>query len=665
MMNAPLYCDSCGAANRAGALYCYACGQPLQKQGQGHQGGQSTGLLIYNHLLKQRYRILQQVGKGGFGAVYKAADMQFGNRLVAIKEMSQASLSPQEMVEATEAFRREAMLLANLTHPNLPRIYEQFTDMGRSYLVMDFIEGETLEDALAKLPGTRLPIDKTLEIATQLCGVLDYLHMRQPPIVFRDLKPANVMLAANGHVYLIDFGIARHFKPGQSKDTAALGSTGYAAPEQYGKAQSTPRADLYALGATLHQLLTGHDPSETPFQFAPLHLPGLPFLPRLQALLTQMLDMDAGKRPASAALIRQELQAMSTHLLVARTNPLQADAMNRVPIGYQPPASLPPTIRRKAAGASAKVPAPAPANMRFACNGHSSRITVVAWSPDGKHLASSSYDKSARIWDSTHGYREIVYRGHTDRVQAVAWSPDGKRVASASSDRTVQIWDAATGSPIFTYHGHGLPVMALAWSPDGTRIASGGDDKTVQVWDASNGTLLYTHRGHAGRVQAIVWSPDGTRIASGGDDKTVQVWMLVRPKSSFFSKLLSSTSSNSTYRGHAAKVYALAWAPNGQRIASVSADKTLQVWDALGSKKYFIYRSNGASLNAIAWSPDGRYIAAGGNDKMAHIWDGVTRQGVYTYHGHTNYVTAITWSPDGKLLASASVDRTIQVWEKR
>src|SRR5216684_3013614 len=223
MMTSPLYCDSCGAANRTNALYCYACGQPLQKQGG--QVGQGTGLLIYNHLLKQRYRILQQVGKGGFGAVYKAADMQFGNRLVAIKEMSQASLTSQELVEA--------LLLAGLTHPNLPRIYEQFTDIGRSYLVMDFIEGETLENHLEKLPGNRLPVDKTLEIAIQLCGVLEYLHMRQPPIVFRDLKPANVMLAANGHIYLIDFGIARHFKPGQTKDTAALGSTGYAAPEQY------------------------------------------------------------------------------------------------------------------------------------------------------------------------------------------------------------------------------------------------------------------------------------------------------------------------------------------------------------------------------------------------------------------------------------------------
>src|SRR5260370_7870226 len=266
-ISSPFFCDSCGAANRPQAAFCYACGQPLQPEG-GKKSSVTTGLLVYNHLLKQRYRIIGQVGKGGLGGVYKAGDLQFGNRMVAIKEMSQSSLSPQELVEATDAFKREALLLAGLTHPNLPRIYEQFTDIGRWYLVMDFIEGETLEEHLSKVKGGKLPVDKVLEIGVQLCMVLEYLHMRQPPIIFRDLKPANVMLTASGHIYLIDFGIARHFKPGQAKDTAALGSIGYAAPEQYGgKAQTTPQSDLYGLGATLYAMLTGDDPSESPFHF--------------------------------------------------------------------------------------------------------------------------------------------------------------------------------------------------------------------------------------------------------------------------------------------------------------------------------------------------------------------------------------------------------------
>src|SRR5258708_20220721 len=132
---------------------------------------------------------------------------------------------------------------------------------------MEFNEGETREEHLRKLKDRKLPVEKVLDIGVQLGNVLEYLHMRQPAIIFRDLKPTNVMLTVYGHVYLIDFGIALHFKPGQAKDTTALGSTGYAAPEQYGKAQTTPRADIYALGATLHQLLTGEDPADTPFQF--------------------------------------------------------------------------------------------------------------------------------------------------------------------------------------------------------------------------------------------------------------------------------------------------------------------------------------------------------------------------------------------------------------
>src|SRR5258708_2504566 len=380
MISSAFYCDSCGAANRAQAVFCFACGQPLHNQG-GNKSGLTTGLLVYNHLLRQRYRIINPVGQGGFGAVYKAADLQFGNRLVAIKEMSQSSLSSQELVEATEAFKREALLLAGLTHPNLPRIYEQFTDMGRWYLVMDFIEGETLEEHLDKLKDGKLPVEKVLEIGIQLCNVLEYLHMRQPPIISRDPKPATFMPPVHGHVYLIDFGIPRHFKPGQAKDTTALGSTGYAAPEQYGKAQTTPRADIYALGATLHQLLSGKDPSDTPFQFASLQLLSHPVLARLEKLILQMVQMDTSKRPANIATVRQDLQNIAMQQLVGRTNPLQASLLPP----YQPPA-LPNATKQ------ATIPKPQKTT-RHICAGHTSRVTAVAWSPTGTPIATSTYNK--------------------------------------------------------------------------------------------------------------------------------------------------------------------------------------------------------------------------------------------------------------------------------
>src|SRR5260370_30525945 len=182
---------------------------------------------------------------------------------------------------------------------------------------MDFIEGETLEEHLNKEKEGHLPYEEVLQIGIQLCTVLGYLHTRQPPIIFRDLKPTNIMLITDGQLYLIDFGIARHFKPEQTKDTIAFGSPGYAAPEQYGKTQSTPRADIYSLGVTLHQLLTGSDPSDTPFQFAPLQLQGQPTPPGLEPLITQMLDMNKDKRPASMFVVKQELQRIATQKSVS------------------------------------------------------------------------------------------------------------------------------------------------------------------------------------------------------------------------------------------------------------------------------------------------------------------------------------------------------------
>ncbi len=175
---------------------------------------------------------------------------------------------------------------------------------------MEFIEGETLEDYFARTEGGRLPVKEVLDIGIQLCSVLEYLHNHQPPIIFRDLKPGNIMRTADGHLYLIDFGIARHFKPGQSRDTIALGSLGYAAPEQYGKAQTTARSDIYSLGVILHQALTGNDPvsnKPTMFDFPSLNLPGDPAAADLQKLLLQMLDRQESARPDST-FVKQELQ---------------------------------------------------------------------------------------------------------------------------------------------------------------------------------------------------------------------------------------------------------------------------------------------------------------------------------------------------------------------
>src|SRR6266704_4522777 len=408
-LSSQLYCNTCGAANQDQAERCFVCEAPLHAPSR-------------EPLLKERYRILVPVGQGGFGAVYKVEDIQGGNRLLAIKEINLSALTAQEVIEATDAFNREVHLLSDLTHPNLPRIYDHFTDREHWYLVMDFIEGETLEQYLDRKLNGCLPLAEVLAIGIQLCTVLNYLHTREPAIIFRDLKPANVMRTSSGHLYLIDFGIARHFKPGQTADTIALGSPGYAAREQYSKAQTqtTPRSDIYSLGATLHQLLTGNDPSLMPFHFAPLH--GQPAPAALEMLIMQTVELEAYDRPASMAIVKQELQR------IAAQQPLRQASIAQTANQVLRPSTSPPVKASVTPVKYMKASLPAFTLLQMYC-GHAREVYAVSWSPDGKLIASGGRDESVQVWDATSGKQVLHYLGHSHwiakgLVQAVMWSPD-------------------------------------------------------------------------------------------------------------------------------------------------------------------------------------------------------------------------------------------------
>ncbi len=299
-----------------------------------------TGRLAPQSMLKQRYLIVGPAGRGGMSAVYQAVDTQAGNHRVAIKEMSQGHLNPDELTDATARFQQEAVLLSSLHHPNLPRIYDAFSEHGRSYLVMEYIDGKTLLQMLKDSASHQLPVAQVLNYASQLCEVLSYLHAQNPPIIFRDLKPANVMVKDNGRVMLIDFGIARFFKEGQAQDTIFLGSPGYAPPEQHGLSQTNPRSDLYALGATLHCCLTGRDPflANDRFAFPPVHQLN-PLVPiELDQLIQRLVSMDERQRPTSAIEVQQELLKIKQHAAEPTTglNPVTASA----PTQYTPPAPV-------------------------------------------------------------------------------------------------------------------------------------------------------------------------------------------------------------------------------------------------------------------------------------------------------------------------------------
>ncbi len=209
--------------------------------------------------MRGQYKILGLIGRGGMGAVYRARRMSDG-AIWALKEMrAQADAPAGEAEENRRLFVQEAELLESLHYPNLPVVADRFEYQGRPTMVMEFVPGQTLEDRMREANAPLLE-QQVVSYGIQITRVLHYLHTRQPPIIYRDLKPSNIMLTPDGVLKLIDFGVARTHKRGKSKDTVAMGSAGYAPPEQYGKGQTDARSDVYALGATLLHLLTNMPP---------------------------------------------------------------------------------------------------------------------------------------------------------------------------------------------------------------------------------------------------------------------------------------------------------------------------------------------------------------------------------------------------------------------
>jgi serine/threonine protein kinase len=226
-----------------------------------------TGPLAAGTVLQGRYAIVRLLGGGGMGMVYLAHDQRLANRPCAIKEMVDHFIDQAQRIEANEYFAREADTLAQLKHQAIPAITDRFELANRHYLVMEYVEGRNLEEELAAR-GEPLPEGLVIDIARQLCDVLAYLHGLVPPIIYRDMKPSNVMLNPNGRVVLVDFGIARLFKA--ARKGTMIGTLGFAPPEQY-QGLVDPRSDIYSLGATLHYVLTGRDPEKfPPFSFPPV-----------------------------------------------------------------------------------------------------------------------------------------------------------------------------------------------------------------------------------------------------------------------------------------------------------------------------------------------------------------------------------------------------------
>jgi GAF domain-containing protein len=289
--------------------------------------------------------------------------------------------------------------------------------------------------------------------------------------------------------------------------------------------------------------------------------------------------------------------------------------------------------------------------------GHSGWVTGVAFSPDGRRLASGSWDQTVKFWNVSTGQELSTVGGKMNEVQAVAFSHDGHWLAAENSSDTVTVWDATTGRQMHTLSSNkplGIPgsnwVYSIAFSPDGRWLASGVDDKTVRLWDVATGRMVRDLTGLRRSVMYTAFSPDGHWLASGDDAKNIRIWDA------------STGQEIQRLSGHKKAIYAVLFSPDGRWLASASADKTVRLWDVVTGQEVHTFTGHGNIVTSLAFSPDGRWLASGSWDKTIKIWDVETGLEVQTLVGHDHPVYSIAFDPSGRWLASGSEDGKINLW---
>ena len=295
--------------------------------------------------------------------------------------------------------------------------------------------------------------------------------------------------------------------------------------------------------------------------------------------------------------------------------------------------------------------------------GHTSDVNSVAFSPNGRTIASGSGDDTIRLWDAGTGEHLQTLTGHTSDVNSIAFSPNGRTIASGSGGGTIRLWDADTGAHLQTLTGHTDWVNSVAFSPNGRTLAStSGSWQEIRLWDANTGEHLQTLAGDTSGVNSVAYSPDGRTIAGGSRDNTIRLWD-------------ANTGEHlQTLTGHTSDVNSVAYSPDGRTIASGSGDTwswsssdeedhTVRLWDADTGELLRTLTGHTSDVNSVANSPDGRTIASGSDDDTIRLWDADNGRHLRTLTGHTHYVFSVAFSSDGRTIASGSWDYTVRLWD--
>jgi WD40 repeat protein/predicted Ser/Thr protein kinase len=685
-----------------------------------------------------RYRLLRLLGEGGMGAVYEA-EQDSPRRTVALKVIRPGLLSPPLL----RRFAREAQILGRLHHPGVAQIYEAgLAADGQPFFAMEYIRGLPLTES-ARL--RRLTAPARLELLARVCDAVQHAH--EQGIIHRDLKPGNILVDETGQPKVLDFGVARATDADVQTTVARtlggqlLGTLSYMSPEQVtgDPAALDARSDVYALGVILFELLSGrlpyqldglplHEAARVIREHEPSRLGSIvsTFRGDVETIVGKALAKEPARRYASAAELAADIRR---HL-------------NNEPIRARPPSALYQLrkfARRHTAlvagvlGVVVALVAGTIVSLLFAwraehnarraaekeqvANIHSYRAHIGAAAaalvnhdvadaarqleaaPEDLrgwewHHLRSRLDDSSGVLSLPAGEASFLLAA-PGRLRIGTWVGAGLRltdlesgehrtlplgpgrkqpVCAAQTDRGLRVvaWVGNATDVLLDEDGQVLCRVevpqprgppAVRMSPDGTRMAYGlldGEWKRLAVFDATTGKRTAVCDGHRDGIWALAFSPDGKRLASGGEDGTARLWDAAT------GTLLA------TCRGHASKVLGAAFSPDGARLVTTSSDGTVRQWDArTGREVEPPYDRHSGDVAAAVYSPDGQFVASAGADRTVRVWWARGRQDVTVLHGHTGAVMGMAFAGDGRRLASVSretalgfaVDGTVRVWD--
>jgi WD40 repeat protein len=626
-------CPFCGSSIPSDSSFCPTCGSTF------------PGLALpVGTKLKGRYSVGKVLGQGGLGITYLGWDISLA-RPVTIRELfplgcvrNQTMVQPtppdvqREFPHIKHRFIEEAKLLAKLNHPGIVKVYDYFEENNTAYMIMELLKGKSLRELIEE--KGKIEEDEAVDYIKKVCEALSVVHKNG--YLHRDIKPDNIFITDEGRVVLLDFGSARKFIAGRARIHTVILTPGYAPLEQYSLlAERGPFIDIYALSATLYHMLTGEVPVEAPERQSGVQLRSPREVnPKVSQIVSDAvmagLEMDYKKRPQSVEEFLSLLEAKKA-----------------------PAATFPSEFR--------------PYKLLKTLKGHRGAVGTVCFSPDGKLLASGSFDETVKIWQVREGALLQTLEGHSGSAKAISFSPDGELLASGSVEKTTQwlvsdggftqklegqikIWRVRDGAPLQTLKGHSDPVSFVSFSPDGELLASGSWDKTIKLWRVSDGKLLRTLEGHSDWINSLSFSPDGELLASGSTDKTIKLWR-VRD-----GKLLQ------TLKGHIAGVVSVSFSPDGELLASASWNQ-ITLWQVSDGKLLQTLEAHSDPVNSVAFSPDGELLASGSWDKTIKLWRVRDGELLQTLEGHSGSVNSVSFSPDGELLASGGDDGIINIWE--